>query len=99
MKAMVENIPEILVGVKRERVKVTWVQGPAYLKIRPMAPPEAPTATPSTRARSLLTSTADTVPFAGGTGTGAFGAFPRWIADLSGSNRAKMIDDIPVTKN
>lgn len=68
----------------------------AYLKIRPTLPPEAPSATPSARAKS---STADTVPFTGGTGAGAFGAFPRWIADLLGSTKAKMIDEIPVTRN
>jgi hypothetical protein len=73
--------------------------GRAYLKMRPTLPPEAPLATPSARAKSSLTSTTDTVPFTGGTGVGAFGAFPRWIADLLGSTKAKTIDDIPVTRN
>jgi len=72
---------------------------PEILKIRPTVPPEAPSATPSARTKNSLKFATDAVLFAGGTGTGAFGAFPRWIADFSGSNQAKMIEDIPVTKN
>ena len=64
-----------------------------------MLPPEAPSATSSARANNSLAPTADTVPFVGGIGTGPFGAVPWWIADLSGSNKAKIIDDIPVTRN
>lgn len=96
---MVENIPEILVGRYKPKGTCVWVADQTYLKIRPIVPPEPAPAIPSARAKNSLTSAADTVPFAGGTGTGAFGALPRWIADLSGSNKAKMTDDIPVTRN
>lgn len=75
MKAMVEDIPEILARVNKS--KVSWIQDWAYLKIRPTLPPEAPPATPSARAKSPFISTVDTVPFVGGIGAGAFGAFPR----------------------
>ena len=70
-----------------------------HLNIRAILPPEPPSTTPSARARNSLTPTADIVSFVEGTGAGPFGAFPRWIADLSGSNMANIIDDIPVTRN
>ena len=70
-----ENIPEILTRVNKS--KGLWIQDQTYLKIRPILPPEAPPTAPSARTKSSLTSTADIVPFAGSTGTGAFGAFPR----------------------
>jgi len=47
-----------------------------YLKIRAMLPPDALPTAPSARERNSLASTAGIVPFAGGTGTGAFGVFP-----------------------